>query len=148
MDKYHVYRPLLDLIGLTEGTDKRRGGGPGRGYNETLAYGRLTGGEVDLGMSGGQGAQLPEPLQLVERHALAAVERVLGVAPGAAERAAGQPHEGARQAGPRAFALDRVEDLRHAQERLRAARLLFHPTVASVSVARGSRAAILRAPTT
>lgn len=48
MDKYHVYRPLLDLIGLTEGTDKRRGGGPGRGYNETLAYGRLTGGEVDL----------------------------------------------------------------------------------------------------
>src|SRR5690606_21398214 len=48
MDKYHVYRPLLDLIGLTEGTDKRRGGGPGRGYNETLAYGRLTGGDVDL----------------------------------------------------------------------------------------------------
>jgi len=41
-DKYHVYRPLLDLIGLTEGTDK------GRGYNETLAYGRLTGGPVDL----------------------------------------------------------------------------------------------------
>lgn len=48
MDKYHVYRPLLDLIGLTEGTDKRRGGGAGRGYNETLAYGRLTGGDVDL----------------------------------------------------------------------------------------------------
>lgn len=48
MDKYHVYRPLLDLIGLTEGTDKRRGGGPGRGYNETLAYGRLTGGDVEL----------------------------------------------------------------------------------------------------
>lgn len=47
-DKYHVYRPLLDLIGLTEGTDKRRGGGPARGYNETLAYGRLTGGDVDL----------------------------------------------------------------------------------------------------
>lgn len=42
MDKYYVYRPLLDLIGLTEGTDK------GRGYNETLAYGRLTGGPVDL----------------------------------------------------------------------------------------------------
>lgn len=41
-DKYYVYRPLLDLIGLTEGTDK------GRGYNETLAYGRLTGGPVDL----------------------------------------------------------------------------------------------------
>ena len=47
-DKYYVYRPLLDLIGLTEGTDKRRGGGPARGYNETLAYGRLTGGDVDL----------------------------------------------------------------------------------------------------
>lgn len=47
-DKYYVYRPLLDLIGLTEGTDKRRGGGAARGYNETLAYGRLTGGDVDL----------------------------------------------------------------------------------------------------
>lgn len=47
-DKYYVYRPLLDLIGLTEGTDKRRGGVPARGYNETLAYGRLTGGDVDL----------------------------------------------------------------------------------------------------
>jgi muramidase (phage lysozyme) len=35
MDKYYVYRPLLDLIGYTEGTDK------GRGYNETLAYGKL-----------------------------------------------------------------------------------------------------------
>lgn len=32
-DKYYVYRPLLDLIGFTEGTDK------GDGYNETLAYG-------------------------------------------------------------------------------------------------------------
>ncbi len=33
---------VLDLIGNTEGTDKRRG------YNETLAYGRLTGGDKDL----------------------------------------------------------------------------------------------------
>lgn len=33
MDKYHVCRPLLDLIGKSEGTDK------GRGYNETLGYG-------------------------------------------------------------------------------------------------------------
>lgn len=41
-DKYYVYRPLLDLIGFTEGTDK------GRGYNETLAYGAYTGGNVDL----------------------------------------------------------------------------------------------------
>jgi len=41
-DKYYVYRPLLDLIGFTEGTDK------GDGYNETLAYGAYTGGDVDL----------------------------------------------------------------------------------------------------
>ena len=41
-DKYHVYRPLLDLIGFTEGTDRKRG------YNETLAYGAFTGGDVDL----------------------------------------------------------------------------------------------------
>ena len=27
-DKYHVYRPLLDLIGHAEGTDRKRG------YNE------------------------------------------------------------------------------------------------------------------
>lgn len=42
MDKYHVYRPMLDLIGFTEGTDK------GDGYNETLAYGAYTGGDVAL----------------------------------------------------------------------------------------------------
>jgi muramidase (phage lysozyme) len=41
-DKYHVYRPMLDLIGLTEGTDRKRG------YNETLAYGAYTGGDVNL----------------------------------------------------------------------------------------------------
>lgn len=34
--------PVLDLIGKTEGTDK------GDGYNETLAYGAFTGGDVDL----------------------------------------------------------------------------------------------------
>jgi tape measure domain-containing protein len=33
---------LRDLIGLYEGTDK------GRGYNETLGYGRFTGGDVNL----------------------------------------------------------------------------------------------------
>lgn len=43
MDKYYVYRPMLDLIGFTEGTDK------GDGYNETLAYGAYTGGNVNLG---------------------------------------------------------------------------------------------------
>ncbi|GLR55122.1 hypothetical protein KYK30_31720 [Shinella yambaruensis] len=42
MDKYHVYRPMLDLIGFTEGTDK------GDGYNETLAYGAFTDGNVNL----------------------------------------------------------------------------------------------------
>src|SRR5690554_1481588 len=41
-DKYHVYRPLLDLIGHAEGTERKRG------YNETLAYGAFTGGDVDL----------------------------------------------------------------------------------------------------
>ena len=41
-DKYHVYRPMLDLIGFAEGTDRKRG------YNETLAYGAFTGGDVDL----------------------------------------------------------------------------------------------------
>lgn len=33
---------MLDLIGQAEGTDR------GRGYNETLGYGRFTGGDVDL----------------------------------------------------------------------------------------------------
>lgn len=41
-DRYYVYRPMLDLIGKSEGTDK------GRGYNETLGYGGYTGGDVDL----------------------------------------------------------------------------------------------------
>ncbi len=41
-DKYHVYRPMLDLIGFAEGTDRKRG------YNETLAYGAFTGGDVDI----------------------------------------------------------------------------------------------------
>lgn len=34
-DRYFVYRPLLDLIGHTEGTDD------GDGYNETLAFGKM-----------------------------------------------------------------------------------------------------------
>lgn len=42
MDKYYVYRPLLTLIGFTEGTARRHG------YNETLAYGLLTNGDVNL----------------------------------------------------------------------------------------------------
>ncbi|WP_339745619.1 hypothetical protein [uncultured Maricaulis sp.] len=36
------YRPLLDLIGRSEGTDRRQG------YNETLGYGRFTGGDRHL----------------------------------------------------------------------------------------------------
>lgn len=42
MDAHYTYRPLLDLIGKSEGTDR------GRGFNETLAYGALTGGPVEL----------------------------------------------------------------------------------------------------
>jgi muramidase (phage lysozyme)/LysM repeat protein len=42
-------KSLLDLIGKTEGTDK------GDGYNETLAYGAYTGGDVNLtGMTLGE----------------------------------------------------------------------------------------------
>ncbi|MCG7503399.1 hypothetical protein [Mesorhizobium retamae] len=41
-DRYYVYRPMLDLLGKSEGTDK------GDGYNETLGYGAYTGGDVDL----------------------------------------------------------------------------------------------------
>src|SRR5690606_32029845 len=39
-DKYHVYRPMLDLIGFAGGAGRKRG------YNETLAYGAFTGGDV------------------------------------------------------------------------------------------------------
>ena len=42
VDKYYKYRPILDLLGKSEGTDK------GRGYNETLGYGAYTGGHKDL----------------------------------------------------------------------------------------------------
>lgn len=42
-DRYYVYRPMLDLIGLSEGTDK------GRGYNETLGYGIMLDGKVTKG---------------------------------------------------------------------------------------------------
>lgn len=43
MDKYFVYRPLLDLISRAEGTAP-----PKRNYNETLGYGAYTGGNVNL----------------------------------------------------------------------------------------------------
>lgn len=42
LDTYYAVRPLFDLFGKSEGTDK------GDGYNETLAYGAFTGGDVDL----------------------------------------------------------------------------------------------------
>lgn len=42
VDKFYKYRPILDLLGKSEGTDK------GRGYNETLGYGAYTGGHKDL----------------------------------------------------------------------------------------------------
>ncbi|UIY29186.1 hypothetical protein LZK73_21880 [Neorhizobium galegae] len=41
-DIYFVYRPLFNLLGKSEGTDK------GDGYNETLSYGAYTGGDVNL----------------------------------------------------------------------------------------------------
>lgn len=41
-DEFWYFRPVLNLIGKSEGTDK------GRGYNETLAYGLLTNGDVAL----------------------------------------------------------------------------------------------------
>lgn len=41
-DPYARYRPGLNLLGKSEGTDK------GRGYNETLSYGAYTGGDVEL----------------------------------------------------------------------------------------------------
>lgn len=44
MDKYYVYRPLLELISRFEGTAAPKG----RGYNETLDYGKYTGGPVEL----------------------------------------------------------------------------------------------------
>ena len=37
-----AYKPLMDFVAKTEGTDR------GRGYNETLGYGKWTGGNVDL----------------------------------------------------------------------------------------------------
>ena len=43
MDKFYVYRPLLDLLGKSEGTDK------GDGYNETLAYGKMLDGKLTKG---------------------------------------------------------------------------------------------------
>jgi muramidase (phage lysozyme) len=42
VDTFARYRPMLDLLGKSEGTDK------GRGYNETLSYGAYTGGDVNL----------------------------------------------------------------------------------------------------
>lgn len=42
-DRYHVYRPMLELIGRSEGTDR------GRGYNETLGYGIMLDGKVTKG---------------------------------------------------------------------------------------------------
>lgn len=41
-DPFYIYRPMLDLLGKSEGTDK------GRGYNETLSYGAYTGGDKEL----------------------------------------------------------------------------------------------------
>jgi hypothetical protein len=42
-DRYYVYRPFLNLVGTSEGTDK------GDGYNETLGYGIMLDGKVTKG---------------------------------------------------------------------------------------------------
>jgi hypothetical protein len=46
----------------------------------------------------------------VDRRALAAVKCVRGIAPGAAQIAAGETHEYARKPGARAFTLNRLEN--------------------------------------
>lgn len=47
-DPYYIYRPMLDLIGHSEGTDFNSATGRGRGYNETLGYGAYSGGDREL----------------------------------------------------------------------------------------------------
>ena len=47
-DQYYNYRPMLDLLGISEGTDPTSAHPNRRGYNETLSYGAYTNGEVDL----------------------------------------------------------------------------------------------------
>ena len=47
-DPYYNYRPMLDLLGISEGTDPTPAKPNRRGYNETLSYGAYTGGDVDL----------------------------------------------------------------------------------------------------
>jgi muramidase (phage lysozyme) len=47
-DKYHAYRPLLNLIGKTEGTDKGQCYQHVCAYDVTLGYGAYTDGPVDL----------------------------------------------------------------------------------------------------
>jgi muramidase (phage lysozyme) len=41
-------KEILDMISVQEGTTTRPDGNPSRGYNETLDYGKWTGGDVDL----------------------------------------------------------------------------------------------------
>lgn len=48
-DKYAVHRPMLDLIGKCEGTDKSCG------YNETLGYDIMLDGKVTKGSADGTG---------------------------------------------------------------------------------------------
>jgi len=85
-DKYYTYRPILDLLGLSEGTDK------GRGYNETLGYGKYTKGNQNLvGMTLGeiellQRSMLPNPLNStalgryqIIRTTLTTIKKTLGL---------------------------------------------------------------------
>jgi hypothetical protein len=54
--------------------------------------------------------------QLIEALLLTAIKRILGVAPRAAQRTAGQPNERTRITRPGALALDRMKDLGNSQK--------------------------------
>src|SRR6266581_345892 len=71
-------------------------------------------------------AEVSNPLEDgLDGHRAAPGEGVLGVAPDAAQRATGQPHEYRRQTGASGLALDRVENLADAQWRLAGGHCFF-----------------------
>src|SRR5512142_388875 len=106
-----------DFRALVDGSDVDRPGGldqhfeavvaePADEIERLLLRERLAAGDLDQLRS----IALHARDDVVERHPLAAGERVLRVAPAAAEVAAGEADEDTRPAGVRRLALDRVED--------------------------------------
>jgi len=90
------------VAGVAQGGQQRLAG---------LLRQRLAAGDADLAR-----AMLRHLDQHVaERQGLAAGKGVVGVAPGTAQRTAGQPYEYRRQAGTGAFALQGMEDFADAQ---------------------------------